>query len=36
MGAVLDQLRAAARTLVAESNAVTDNPLVMVDTDEVI
>ncbi|MDR6774255.1 histidine ammonia-lyase [Azospirillum sp. BE72] len=36
MGAVLDQMRQAARTLVIEANGVTDNPLVLVDTDEVL
>ncbi|GAB3123568.1 histidine ammonia-lyase [Novispirillum itersonii] len=36
MGAILDQMRMAARTLVIEANGVTDNPLVMVDTGEVI
>jgi histidine ammonia-lyase len=36
MGAVLDLLRFAARTLVIEANAVTDNPLVFPETDEVI
>ena len=36
MGACLDALRHAARTLEAEANAVTDNPLVFPDTGEVI
>ncbi|HER26569.1 MAG TPA: histidine ammonia-lyase, partial [Rhodospirillales bacterium] len=36
MGACLDLLRAAARTLAIEANAVTDNPLVFVDTGEVL
>jgi histidine ammonia-lyase len=36
MGAVLDQLRYAARTLTIEANGVTDNPLVLVDTGEVL
>ncbi|WP_142850340.1 histidine ammonia-lyase [Telmatospirillum sp. J64-1] len=36
MGAVLDQIRQAARTLRIEANGVTDNPLVLVDTGEVI
>jgi histidine ammonia-lyase len=36
MGAVLDLLRFAARTLVIESNAVTDNPLIFPERDEVI
>lgn len=36
MGAVLDQMRMAARTLTIEANGVTDNPLVMTDTAEVI
>lgn len=36
MGACLDALRGAARTLVIEANAVTDNPLVFPDTGEVI
>lgn len=36
MGAVLDQMRQAARTLVIEANGVTDNPLVLVDTGEVL
>lgn len=36
MGAVLDQMRMAARTLTIEANGVTDNPLVMTDTGEVI
>ena len=36
MGAVLDQMRMAARTLRIEANGVTDNPLVLGDTGEVI
>jgi histidine ammonia-lyase len=36
MGACLDVLRAAARTLEIEANAVTDNPLVFVDTGEIL
>jgi histidine ammonia-lyase len=36
MGACLDIINNAARTLLTEANAVTDNPLVFVDTDEVI
>ena len=36
MGAVLDLLDQAARTLVIEANAVTDNPLVLVDTAEIV
>jgi len=36
MGACLDLLRSAARTLEIEANAVTDNPLVFVETGEVI
>jgi histidine ammonia-lyase len=36
MGAVLDVLRAAARTLEIEANAVSDNPLVFSDTGEVL
>lgn len=36
MGTCLDALRGAARTLVIEANAVTDNPLVFPDTGEVI
>lgn len=36
MGAVLDQMRMAARTLRIEANGVTDNPLVFGDTGEVI
>jgi histidine ammonia-lyase len=36
MGAVLDNLRHAARTLRIEANGVTDNPLVLVDTGEVL
>jgi histidine ammonia-lyase len=36
MGAVLDHLRQAARTLVIEANGVTDNPLVLVGTGEVL
>jgi histidine ammonia-lyase len=36
MGACLDTLRHAARTLVVEANAVTDNPLVFPDRDEAI
>ncbi|BAM91909.1 histidine ammonia-lyase [Bradyrhizobium oligotrophicum S58] len=35
-GAVLDLLTQAARTLVTEANAVTDNPLVLVETGEII
>ncbi len=36
MGAALDIINNAARTLLIEANAVTDNPLVFVDTGEVI
>lgn len=36
MGACLDQLRAAAGTLLAEANGVSDNPLVFPDTDEIL
>jgi histidine ammonia-lyase len=36
MGACLDVLRAAARTLEIEANAVTDNPLVFVDSGEIL
>lgn len=36
MGACLDLINNAARTLLIEANAVTDNPLVFVDTGEVI
>lgn len=36
MGACLDLMNNAARTLLTEANAVTDNPLVFVDTNEVI
>ena len=36
MGATLDVLRHAAATLEREANAVTDNPLVFIDADEVI
>ena len=36
MGACLDIINNAARTLLTEANAVTDNPLVFVDTNEVI
>ena len=36
MGACLDLLRGAARTLAIEANAVTDNPLVFADTGEVL
>src|SRR4030095_422845 len=36
MGACLDQLRHAAAVLVAEANAVSDNPLVFAETDEVL
>ena len=36
MGARLDIINNAARTLLTEANAVTDNPLVFVDTNEVI
>lgn len=35
-GAVLDLLTQAARTLTIEANAVTDNPLVLVDTGEIV
>ena len=35
-GAALDILREAARTLVIEANAVTDNPLVLVETGEIV
>jgi histidine ammonia-lyase len=35
-GAVLDLLMQAARTLTIEANAVTDNPLVLVDTGEIV
>ncbi|MFC3710957.1 histidine ammonia-lyase [Sphingoaurantiacus capsulatus] len=36
MGACLDVLRAAAKTLVIEANAVTDNPLVFVEDGEIL
>ena len=36
MGAVLDLLNQAARTLAIEANAVTDNPLVLVETREIV
>jgi len=36
MGASLDLINNAARTLLTEANAVTDNPLVFIDTNEVI
>ena len=36
MGAVLDVMRSAARTLVIEANAATDNPLVFPDTGDVL
>lgn len=36
MGAVLDQLRMAARTLLIEANAVTDNPLVFAEDGDVL
>ncbi len=36
MGAVLDLLRQAARTLEIEANGVSDNPLVLTDTNEVL
>ena len=36
IGAVLDLLRQAARTLMIEANAVTDNPLVLVETREIV
>jgi histidine ammonia-lyase len=36
MGAALDLLDQAARTLVIEANAVTDNPLVLVETGEIV
>jgi len=36
MGACLDLLSHAARTLVIEANAVTDNPLVLVETGEIV
>ncbi len=36
MGACLDQLRTAARTLLTEANGVSDNPLVFPDTGEVL
>ncbi|MFZ2649605.1 MAG: histidine ammonia-lyase [Burkholderiaceae bacterium] len=36
VGACLDQLRHVARVLLCEANAVTDNPLVLVDTQELI
>ncbi len=36
MGAVLDQMRNAARTLCIEANGVTDNPLVLTDTGEIL
>ena len=36
MGACLDLINSAARTLLIEANAVTDNPLVFIETNEVI
>jgi len=36
MGACIDQLRHAADVLVTEANAVSDNPLVFADTDEIL
>ena len=36
MGAVLDLLRQAATTLAIEANGVTDNPLIMIDTEEAL
>ncbi len=36
MGAVLDLMRFAGRTLAVEANAVTDNPLIFVERDEVV
>jgi histidine ammonia-lyase len=36
MGAVLDLLRQAAATLGTEANGVTDNPLIMIETDEAL
>jgi histidine ammonia-lyase len=36
MGACLDQMRHAAQVLVREANAVTDNPLVMADSGEIL
>ncbi|WP_162601018.1 histidine ammonia-lyase [Paraburkholderia sp. C35] len=36
MGACLDQMRAAAQTLLVEANAVSDNPLIFPDTGEVL
>jgi histidine ammonia-lyase len=36
MGAVLDQMRHAAGVLAIEANAVSDNPLIFADTDEVL
>ncbi len=36
MGACLDQMRHAASTLITEANAVSDNPLVFADTDEIL
>jgi histidine ammonia-lyase len=36
MGAVLDQMRNGARTLCIEANGVTDNPLVLTDTGEIL
>jgi len=36
MGAVLDQVRNVARTLCIEANGVTDNPLVLTDTGEIL
>ena len=36
MGACLDQMRHAASMLVTEANAVSDNPLVFADTDEIL
>ncbi len=35
-GAALDLIRQAARTLIVEANAVTDNPLVLVETGEIV
>jgi histidine ammonia-lyase len=36
MGACLDQMRNAASILIAEANAVSDNPLIFADTDEAL
>lgn len=36
MGACLDQMRSAAAALVTEANAVSDNPLVFADSDEIL